>query len=139
MTLTQAQCIKRGYFKKPIVAVSRAKPTSHQGRDWLFIASPDLNGERYLASDILKACCAHFGISANDIVSPKRCKKEYIVRHAFCFLARDLTKLSYPQIGKIIGRDHTTVLNSIKVASRSPEIMEAVNQIKAGLSRHSLG
>ena len=133
-TLTNAQLIKSGLLKKPIVVISKTKPTiPHKGRDWLFIASPDLNGERYLASDILMACCTHFGVSAGEMISPNR--KEKSARFAFYYLTRYLTKLSLPQIGKIIHRDHSTVFHGIKVAARSPDIMRAVNQIKAGLVR----
>ena len=59
-------------------------------------------------------------------------------RFSFYYLARELTRLSFPQIGKIIHRDHSTVFHGVESASRSPEIMEAVNQIKAGLVRIGL-
>jgi len=143
MTLTQAQCIKRGYFKKPIVAISKVQPVIPQKpRDWIWAATPYFSGGRFNAHDIgheiLAACMLHFRISVNEIKSHRRTQIEKNARHTFCYLARELTKLSFPQIGKLIDRDHSTVFHAAKVASRTPEIMEAVNQIKAGLVKTGL-
>ncbi|MCA9630062.1 MAG: hypothetical protein KC766_20465 [Myxococcales bacterium] len=44
--------------------------------------------------------------------------KTYLVRsrHLVCYLARELTGMSYPELGRQLGRDHTTVMHSCAVA-----------------------
>lgn len=53
-----------------------------------------------------------FGVSPEDIQSPRRKRALVLVRHAVFRLARGLSGLSYPQIGQRIGgRDHSTVIH----------------------------
>ena len=134
MILTQAQCIKRGYFKKPIVVISKPAPilaTIAPVRDWLLVATFYSD-----CHDILAACSAHFGVSINEMLSRRqRFGAAKYARFSFYYLARELTRLSFPQIGKIIHRDHATVFHGAQAAAKSPEIMDAVNQIKARLVR----
>lgn len=57
-----------------------------------------------------------FGLSKNDLLG--RSRKQPIVRgrHAFCLAVRKLTDTPLTAIGSMIGRDHTTVMHSIKTA-----------------------
>ena len=139
MTLTQAQCIKRGYFTKPIVAISKAPPkvapiTPAIGRDWLLVATPYSVGHEIKSHDILAACSAYFGVSINEMLSPRRhygAAKD--ARFAFYYLACELTQKTLYSIGKGISRDRTTVYKGAQVAATDAVVMRAVNQIKAGL------
>ena len=127
--------INHGYFKKPIIVRAKPKQSPPPGRDWLLIGTPYL-----VAHDILAACARHFRITTADICrdSGRRLKAERNPRFSFYYLCRELTELSFPEIGVVIGRDHSTVVHGVDIASRSPEIMEAVSQIKAGLVRIGL-
>ncbi len=57
-------------------------------------------------------CVAEFyGVTAHAIKSNMRTRNATLPRHAAMWLAREMTELSLPQIGRAIGnRDHTTVL-----------------------------
>ncbi|HEY3491554.1 MAG TPA: chromosomal replication initiator protein DnaA [Solirubrobacterales bacterium] len=56
-----------------------------------------------------------FGISRAELVGSSRAATPLRARHVAIFLTRDLTDLSLPQIGRLYGgRDHTTVLNSLR-------------------------
>ena len=57
-----------------------------------------------------------FGVAQDDLLS--RSRKQPIVRgrHAFCFAVRKLTNTPLTAIGAMIGRDHTTVMHSIRTA-----------------------
>ncbi|MEO1043721.1 MAG: DnaA/Hda family protein, partial [Pseudomonadota bacterium] len=57
-----------------------------------------------------------FGLSKTDLLG--RSRKQPIVRgrHAFCLAVRKLTDTPLTAIGAMIGRDHTTVMHSIKTA-----------------------
>ncbi|MEM9810102.1 MAG: helix-turn-helix domain-containing protein, partial [Pseudomonadota bacterium] len=57
-----------------------------------------------------------FDVSKSDLMG--RSRKQPIVRsrHAFCLAVRKLTDTPLTAIGSMIGRDHTTVMHSIKTA-----------------------
>ena len=58
---------------------------------------------------IFGAMYKHYGVSKEDILSKKRNKEIAMPRHIAIYLMRRLTDMSLPNIGKLIGRDHSTV------------------------------
>lgn len=56
-----------------------------------------------------------YGISVEVMLSDSRQADVVTARHAAVFLLYTHTGMSMPQIGKLIGRDHTSILNSIRV------------------------
>ncbi len=61
--------------------------------------------------DVQKAVCSHYHMRLDDLVSRSRQKNIAYPRQIAMYLARQLTGLSLPKIGKEFGgRDHTTVL-----------------------------
>lgn len=65
--------------------------------------------------DIQKQVSAHYNIRANDMFSSRRAAAIARPRQIAMFLAKDLTSLSYPAIGRSFGgRDHTTVMHAVK-------------------------
>lgn len=64
-------------------------------------------------STIQKEVCKHYGISHADIIGNKRSQNIVYPRQIAMYLARELTDLSLPAIGREFGgRDHTTVLHA---------------------------
>ncbi|MCQ2559169.1 MAG: chromosomal replication initiator protein DnaA [Clostridia bacterium] len=64
---------------------------------------------------IHQAVCAYFELGFEDLIAKKRTKNVAFPRQIAMYLARELTNLSLPQIGKYFGgRDHTTVLHENK-------------------------
>jgi len=64
--------------------------------------------------DIKEAVAGKFGLAVSDLDSIRRHNTYMIPRHALWWLVRELTPLSYPQIGRYCGgRDHTTILNGV--------------------------
>jgi len=63
------------------------------------------------ASDITSAVTAFFGVTTADVYSSKKDRTISLAR-AFCmYLARRYTKMSYPEIGKVMGnKNHATVI-----------------------------
>ncbi len=53
-----------------------------------------------------------YGVSKEDVVSPKRNKEIAAARHVCIFLIRELTEMSFPNIAKILKRDHSTIITS---------------------------
>lgn len=54
-----------------------------------------------------------YGIPREDILSPRRTKEIAFARHMTVYLIRNITEMSLPNIGKLMGRDHSTILSSI--------------------------
>jgi len=64
--------------------------------------------------EIQKRISLHFQIKISDLKSKKKNKTFIVPRHMAMFLARQLTGLSLPEIGRHFGgRDHSTVLHAI--------------------------
>jgi chromosomal replication initiator protein len=67
--------------------------------------------------EIQAAVAGEFGISTAELIGPSRAALPVRARHVAILLTRERTKLSLPEIGhRFGGRDHSTVLNSIRRA-----------------------
>jgi len=73
-----------------------------------------------------------FGISRAELVGSTRAATPLRARQVAIYLTRELTDLSLPQIGRLYGgRDHSTVLNSIRrVEARFAEDAELVARVE---------
>jgi len=82
------------------------QPTTIEGRaNETYIVTPyDL---------IFKAIRKEMKVNKEEIMSKKRDRKLVEARQMFCLLARRHTNESSVEIGKIINRDHATVLYSV--------------------------
>ena len=87
---------------------------------------------------IFAAVHKKYNIRKEDIISNKRTKDIANARHITVYVIRSATDMSLPNIGKVIDRDHTTVMSSIetieKRMAQNPvfrtEIEEMVKEIK---------
>jgi len=70
--------------------------------------------KKLITVDFIQRCVAEeFGISLVDLKLKRRNKTIVVPRQIAMFLSRDLTDLSFPEIGVCFGgKDHTTVLHS---------------------------
>lgn len=67
--------------------------------------APELTAER-----ILDVVCGYYEVPREDVLGTSRLGELIPPRHAAMFLVRQVLKLSYPEIGEIFHRDHTTVM-----------------------------
>lgn len=94
---------------------------------------------------IQQRVAADFGVSRAELVGSTRAATPVRARQVAIYLTRELTDLSLPQIGRLYGgRDHSTVLNSVRrveagvaedpvLAGRVAELRAAIhNPIRAG-------
>lgn len=89
---------------------------------------------------IMRAVCRFYDVSSKDICSKRR--EHFIAwpRQVFAYLCRELTRLSFPQIGEKTGnRDHTTAYhacNKIRflIEDKNPEVVGEISAIKAMLT-----
>jgi chromosomal replication initiator protein len=92
--------------------------------------------------EIQQRVASDFGISRAELVGSTRAATPVRARQVAIFLTRELTDLSLPQIGRLYGgRDHSTVLNSIRRVeagvAEDPKLSERVGELRAAI--HSPG
>ena len=88
--------------------------------------------------EIQQRVAERFGISRAELVGSSRAATPLRARQVAIFLTRDLTDLSLPQIGRLYGgRDHTTVLNSLRRVEASldedAELAEKVRELRGAI------
>ena len=66
-----------------------------------------------MVEKILKQVSKKHGISVEDIKSKKKTDSIATARHISIYIIRKLTDLSLKEIGKVFGRDHSTIISSI--------------------------
>jgi len=80
----------------------------------------------------------YYRISQAELVSNRRPRDVALARQVAYYLARELTPLSLPSIGRRFGgRDHTTVLHGIRkiaeLEDSDPRMARDLNALRAGL------
>jgi chromosomal replication initiator protein len=86
------------------------------------------------ADDIIKVVCNYFNVKLYNLKSRKRTKSISLPRNVAIYLLREKLNISLQEIGEIFGgRDHATILYSIKVIEdkikKDQEIKEMINTI----------
>ena len=87
---------------------------------------------------ILEKVSKKYGISIDDIKGRKRTKEIAFARHISIYIIRKLTGMSFPAIGKTLGRNHTTIMSSLDTVEKDLdsntlleiEINELIREIK---------
>jgi hypothetical protein len=109
--------------------------TAHFSYDQ-FPFSLTLNGDWIISLDtILRTVCRFYGIRRAELLSARRQSPIVYRRQVAMYLARELTPLSLPQIGRRMGnRDHTTVMSGCRKIQRlvaiDPEVAREITAIK---------
>ena len=84
------------------------------------INPPTIKAKSITAERIIAKAARHFGVSVNEIRSPKRDKHISEPRQICMYLMRAELSMSYPQIARQVGRsDHTTAIHSVNKIERS--------------------
>jgi chromosomal replication initiation ATPase DnaA len=69
-------------------------------------------------------------VPVTDIVSRIRTQAAMDARHITAWLLRD-QGLSFPQVGKVLGRDHTTAMSSCRRVAASAELGDTADRIRS--------
>jgi chromosomal replication initiator protein len=68
--------------------------------------------------DIATAVCDHFSLRPTDLRSKRRSRNVAVPRQLAMYLCRRLLNASFPHIGDLFGRDHSTVIHATAVTER---------------------
>ena len=80
------------------------------------------NNRRVSVDEIQKKVASHYLIKVADMFSARRSRQIARPRQIAMYLAKNLTSMSYPEIGKRFGnRDHTTIMHAVR---KIEELME---------------
>lgn len=63
---------------------------------------------------IMRQVIVKHGLTKGEFLADRRNRKFTYARHEFCWRCSKETRMSLPKIGKMLGRDYTTVINSIR-------------------------
>lgn len=88
-------------------------------------------GKAFTPEKIVKALSSHFGIKATDLIGKSQARECAFPRQIAMFLCRELLKMPFQAIGQFFGRDHSTVMASVKqiekgILEKDQTVMEAV-------------
>jgi chromosomal replication initiator protein len=88
---------------------------------------------------IQKRVAAHYDVRVSEMFSARRARNIARPRQVAMYLAKNLTSLSYPDIGRQFGgRDHTTVMHAVKtienLSKSDGQLAEDVQLLKSILS-----
>ena len=73
-------------------------------------------------TEIMNHVCAYYRVEQTLVLSDTRVKHYVRARHIVAYLMRMLTAASLPDIGHLLNRDHTSIMNGIKrIESRMKE------------------
>jgi chromosomal replication initiator protein len=120
-----------------------ARPLSTELVDAV-IPKSSRSSEQTPVEEIQQRVSKAFGISRAELVGSTRAATPLNARQVAIYLTRELTDLSLPQIGRLYGgRDHSTVLNSIRRAEarcgEDPTLAARVDELRAAIHNDSTG
>ena len=116
------------------------------GREITIESAADLLSDLLRASSrqisidaIQNRVASHYGVRVAEMFSPRRARNIARPRQVAMFLAKNLTSLSYPEIGRQFGgRDHTTVMHAVRtiegLVNSDQAVAEDVQLLKSLLS-----
>lgn len=129
----------------PLIALQalalRAKDVSQLGPHLASFLLKDLLEKEALHvwtfDKIVKAIAAHYGIRTEDILGKSQTREAVIPRQVAMYLCREKLKLPFQKIGEYFGRDHSTVMSSVKqvqdgIEKQKPELCEAIASLQPG-------
>lgn len=88
-------------------------------------------------------CCEEFNISELEFLSNRRNSQFVKARIAASWIAKEFTLHSFPTIGGVYNRDHTTIIHSINQAEKKmekdPDFCESIIKIIGNMNLKKLG
>ena len=84
--------------------------------------------------EILRVVATHYGLKMTDLKQKSNAKTIAFPRQVAMYLCKDLTDLSYPEIGKLFGdKHHSTVMYSVqqikKMIEADPQFARTVDAL----------
>jgi len=123
-----------GILKKlyAISAFSGSEITKESIDNVISIVDPGNIPSSAMVEKILSFTSKKYGVSIEDLKSKKKTDSIASARHVAIYIIRNLTDLSYKDIGKVFGRDHSTIISSVnKIDINIRTVKNFENEINA--------
>jgi len=88
---------------------------------------------------IAQAVCEQFAVRPTELRSRRRTQNVAVPRQLAMYLCRRMTTASYPRIGELFGRDHTTVMHATEATERRRKTDAAFHATVEQLERRIRG
>lgn len=75
--------------------------------------SPRQRSHGLAASEVVAVVAAHFGVTAGELISASRRREVTEARQAAMLVLHDHMGYSYSDVGRMLDRDHTTVMAGV--------------------------
>ena len=106
--------VLEGYLNR-VIAVSRYKKKDLSAELVREVLVPLLGERQVTADEVMKTVSVEYGVRVSDITGAKKSRDISLPRQISMYLIRRLTRLSYPEIGRLMGgKDHSTVVKGVK-------------------------
>jgi len=106
-------------FRKLLDEVCNLRETIERQGLAIGVIARDMEAECPFFTEILNAVCEFYNVTRRDIASARRTMNLVRPRQIACYLGRKLTLLSFPEMGRLLGkRDHTTILHASRKIER---------------------
>jgi chromosomal replication initiator protein len=83
---------------------------------------------RFEQEIIIKVACDHFNKSFDGLCNSSKARKVVYPRQVIMYFLSEYTDLTYLCIGKLFGRDHTTVIHSKNLIKDLIKVEDAVRE-----------
>ena len=121
--------IKRLYA---IYSLTSAEVTKEKIDEVISVIDPGNIPIDAMIEKILSAVSRTFGVSASDMKSKRKTEDVANARHAAIYIVKNTTHLTLKEIGAIFGRDHATIISSLK---KVDENIRTVNNYEGMINR----
>ncbi|MCF8121733.1 MAG: chromosomal replication initiator protein DnaA, partial [Desulfarculaceae bacterium] len=135
--------VLEGYLNR-LMAVSRLRGTEVSLELARQVLGPLASEHLVGVEDVLRVVAAHYGIRPADIKSARKSRDISRPRQVAMYLARRLTKASFPEIGQALGgKDHSTVVKGVqrveKLLAQDPELADTVRAVENAIRQGKQG
>lgn len=120
-------------------SLHRYEITVEAARDVLASLRPTRHSSRVTFDGIVAVVCERFGLRPSDLASRRRSRHIVLPRHVAMYLCRRLLNASFPHLGELFQRDHSTVIHGVasieQRVKRDPSFLLTVEQLEDAIRR----
>jgi chromosomal replication initiator protein len=120
-------------------SLHRYEITVDAAREVLASLRPAPHPARITYDGILAVVCERFGLRPSDLASRRRSRHIALPRHVAMYLCRRLLNASFPRLGELFQRDHSTVIHGVtsieQRVKRDPSFLLTVEQLEDAIKR----
>jgi chromosomal replication initiator protein len=120
-------------------SLHRYEITVDAAREVLATLRPTRQPLRVTYDGIVAVVCERFGLRPIDLASRRRSRHIALPRHVAMYLCRRLLNASFPRLGELFQRDHSTVIHGVssieRRVKRDPSFLLTVEQLEDAIRR----